>query len=114
MAKNRGEIYAKYFKRYQRKGMTLICPLCKCEQYQVIYRHLNSNIAAQVVQCNRCDHYYTLLKTVVETTTLYNDEIYKVVENRNSIFDKILTFEYNRVVSEINGAKSKNEWLLDF
>jgi 2-polyprenyl-3-methyl-5-hydroxy-6-metoxy-1,4-benzoquinol methylase len=45
---------------------------------------------------------------------LYADEVYKVVENRGSVFDKIIRREYNGVLRQLNRFKDGKGTLLDF
>lgn len=94
--------------------MNLSCPLCNDDKYEIVYNRMNDDASMQIVKCHSCKHYYTLLKKTVETNGLYNDEVYKVVENRESIFDKILTLEYTKVLNKINSLQNDKEYLLDF
>lgn len=89
------------------------CPLCLSGNYKIVYRRI-LNSANMIVKCMSCGHYYTLLMSPVDFEKLYNDKIYEVVENRKSIFDKILTWEYSRVIKKINRLKPKKGSLLDF
>jgi SAM-dependent methyltransferase len=89
------------------------CPLCGKENYTVVYEHL-SFPGASLVKCSACFHFYTLTNTPPENDKLYTDEVYKVVENRDSIFDKILNREYKRVITKINSFKRQKGALLDF
>ncbi len=90
------------------------CPLCYCESYYVIYEHLLKRSCISIVKCRDCLHAYTLADYVVESSELYNDSIYKVVENRKTIFDKILNWEYKRVRKRITMLKPSKGSLLDF
>jgi 2-polyprenyl-3-methyl-5-hydroxy-6-metoxy-1,4-benzoquinol methylase len=80
----------------------------------VIYPHVAQYPDASIVQCEQCHHIYSLFKRDIDTTSLYNEGVYKIVENRNTIFDKILSFEYRRVVKKIDTTKSTKGSLLDF
>ena len=94
--------------------MSLSCPLCNKRDYSIIYYHLPKYPDASIVKCNHCSHFYTLLNNDPETDKLYNDEVYKVINNRRSIFDKILNWEYNRVIKNISACKPSKGYLLDF
>ena len=94
--------------------MNNFCPLCKGKDYKIIYNKVSRNPDADVVRCGNCNHIYTYIPDEINIGDLYNDEVYKVVENRNSIFDKILSLEYNRVIKKINFFKPRKGRLLDF
>jgi predicted Zn finger-like uncharacterized protein len=94
--------------------MNTTCPLCKKKDYRIVYEKVAQMPEADVVRCNHCNHVFTYLETEIDTNSLYSDEIYKIVENRNSIFDKILSFEYNRVLKKIKILKPGKKSLLDF
>src|SRR5258706_8732715 len=89
------------------------CPLCGAENYTTIYKHLQYP-GTSLVKCAHCLHIYTLTSHSFENEKLYNDEVYKVIENRDSIFDKILNREYKRVIKKINSFKPGKGALLDF
>jgi 2-polyprenyl-3-methyl-5-hydroxy-6-metoxy-1,4-benzoquinol methylase len=94
--------------------MTSNCPLCDTNNYKIIYEHLDQYTDAAIVKCSHCLHVYTLLSNNVEPGNLYNDKVYKVVENRNTIFDKILGWEYKKVIKRIYFLKPSTVTLLDF
>jgi len=89
------------------------CPLCGAENYTILYDRLQYP-GSSIVKCDHCFHIYTLSDHQPETEKLYNDEVYQVIENRHTIFDKILNWEYNRVIRNINSFKPKKGSLLDF
>ncbi len=94
--------------------MTSTCPLCYDEKYQVIYENPSQYPGIAIVKCASCHHLYTFSEEVIESSGLYNDNVYKVVDNRKSIFDRILGWEYGRVLEKINRMKPSKGWLLDF
>jgi 2-polyprenyl-3-methyl-5-hydroxy-6-metoxy-1,4-benzoquinol methylase len=89
------------------------CPICKTVHATVIYDQLAAG-AVHIVQCDHCSHIYTLQKEPCNQDELYADEVYEVVENRHSVFDKILNWEYGRVIKKIDGLKKEKGSLLDF
>src|SRR5258706_2113632 len=89
------------------------CPICKKSNYKIIYSHLREP-SVRIVKCDDCSYIYTLHHDEIKTEELYTHDVYEVVENRNSIFDKILNWEYNRVLREINLLKETKGFLLDF
>jgi len=96
--------------------MNQACPVCNTALYSVIYTQTSGYPDAKIVKCNSCSHIYTLLEANINTQELYTDqdEVYKVVENRGSIFDKILTLEYRSVIKKINFLSSPRGTLMDF
>lgn len=89
------------------------CPLCGTEQYKVIYGHLHYP-GASLVKCDHCSHIYTRLKLDTENKNLYSEGAYELVDTRNSIYDKILSWEYGRVIRVINRLMPRKGRLLDF
>src|SRR6188768_447170 len=94
--------------------MNISCPLCNAKDNTTVYKQLPQYTSASIVKCNNCGHFYTLLHEEIETDKLYNDEVYKVVENRGSAFDKILDKEYGSVIKKIISLKPQKGCLLDF
>lgn len=93
--------------------MPLECPLCNTKEYSLVYDKLEETNSISIVKCSHCEHIYTLSLSGNSKDDLYTEGTYKLVENRNSIFDKILSFEYKRVVNRIN-RYLKGGSLLDF
>ena len=94
--------------------MNNACPICFSESSTTYYKSPPNDRGANVVKCSVCGHLYTKLTQPLDVALLYNDEVYKVVENRRSIFDKILTWEYARVLKRIRKFLSPPLTLLDF
>jgi 2-polyprenyl-3-methyl-5-hydroxy-6-metoxy-1,4-benzoquinol methylase len=69
---------------------------------------------SDIVLCNPCGHRFTVIHKEIDVNQLYADEIYRVVENRNSIFDKIIRHEYNGVLNKLDKIKVQKNNLLDF
>lgn len=92
----------------------MICPLCKADSYTAIHKHPGASPGASIVKCNQCLHVYTLVNSDSEPGKLYSDGVYKLIENRDSIFDKILNWEFKRVIKRINRIKPSKGNLLDF
>lgn len=90
------------------------CPLCGKEDFTVIYKQPDQYPDADIVRCNQCGHRYSVLRKEVNTNALYADEIYKVVENRDSVFDRIIEKEYTQVIRQLSIFKPARGSLLDF
>lgn len=89
------------------------CPLCGTEQNTVIYKKLHYP-GASLVKCDHCSHIYTKLKGDTEYKSLYSEGAYELVDTRNSIYDKILSWEYGRIMRSIKDFKPQMGRLLDF
>ena len=94
--------------------MTSYCPLCGEKDHTVVYKALRQYAGAAIVKCKHCSHVYTLLNHEPDHEKLYKEGVYKLVENRNSLFDRILTRECSRVLKKIQSFKRTKGTLLDF
>lgn len=94
--------------------MTSYCPLCGEKDYTAVYKTLLQYPGAAIIKCSNCEHIYTLLNHEPDNEKLYKDDVYKLVENRNSLFDRILNWEYSRVLKKIYSIKRSKGALLDF
>ncbi len=90
------------------------CPLCSSENYQVTYSHAPQFKESEIVRCTQCGHLFTLVRKEINVNGLYSDEIYKIVENRNSAFDRIIKREYKGVLHKLDKIKTIKGNLLDF
>jgi 2-polyprenyl-3-methyl-5-hydroxy-6-metoxy-1,4-benzoquinol methylase len=90
------------------------CPLCNSKKFTIVYKHVPQFTDSDVARCNQCGHYYTIINKGIDVNQLYSDEVYKVVENRNSIFDRIIQREYNGVLRQLDKIKVRKGNLLDF
>jgi 2-polyprenyl-3-methyl-5-hydroxy-6-metoxy-1,4-benzoquinol methylase len=90
------------------------CPLCNSEKFTVVYKHVPQFPDSDIVQCNQCGHKYSIINKEIDVDQLYSDEVYKVVENRDSIFDRIIQREYNGVLRRLDKIKVGKGNLLDF
>jgi 2-polyprenyl-3-methyl-5-hydroxy-6-metoxy-1,4-benzoquinol methylase len=93
--------------------MNVVCPLCNTENNTIVYDRLQIS-GTYIVKCIECKHIYTWQKQPLAIEKLYSSEAYVVVENRHSLVDKILNWEYSRVVKRINCLKPLKGFLLDF
>ncbi len=94
--------------------MIQTCPLCNGKNVSVVYERLPHFHQAALMQCNNCGHLYSFIREEINVSDLYSDEIYKVVENRHSIFDRIIKREYAGVLKQLDNMKIAKGNLLDF
>ncbi|MBW3467527.1 class I SAM-dependent methyltransferase [Arthrospiribacter ruber] len=84
------------------------CPLC----------HTPPSLATEdgsLVKCAACQLNWTFLPTEFDPEALYQDEVYAVVDNRNSVFEKIIFREAKKVIQTVRKhSKSNAIKCLDF
>lgn len=90
------------------------CPVCHGRVKKILYRMCNISNEFLVVSCSNCSHIYTFFTKDINVESLYHDEVYEVVDNRGSIFDKIIGMEYLHVISKIKNKYKKSKNILDF
>ncbi|WP_339813420.1 class I SAM-dependent methyltransferase [uncultured Imperialibacter sp.] len=91
------------------------CPLCSTKPDALVLENgMKISEDFTIVTCRICDHKYTYFLVNVSEEGIYRDERYRVIDNRNSIFDKMLSFEYNRVVGKIKKRYGSEPAVLDF
>ncbi|NVK50636.1 MAG: class I SAM-dependent methyltransferase [Cyclobacteriaceae bacterium] len=83
------------------------CPVCHTTP--------QSNPSAfSKITCSNCGVLWTWIPKEIDATSLYRDEVYQVVDNRQSIFEKIIFREARKI---LNGARKINPsaiGILDF
>ncbi len=86
----------------------IFCPVCS-------EKAPSQAVENNRVACRNCGVTWTYISKDLNTEKLYEDEVYEVVDNRNSIFEKIIFFEASRILA---GAEkllnSKSRKLIDF
>ncbi|EOZ92016.1 hypothetical protein A33Q_4109 [Indibacter alkaliphilus LW1] len=86
----------------------LVCPLCKTPAP-------DSSADQELVKCASCHLTWTYLQDEVNQEELYQDEVYTVVDNRRSIFEKIIFKEARKVIRTVKKFSTSNsKKCLDF
>ena len=85
----------------------ITCPVCKT-------RPEKAPESQSICLCNSCGLRWTYLPEDVDAEALYSDEVYAVVDNRKSVFERIIFFEAKKVLKMAREANPKAEYLLDF
>ena len=83
------------------------CPVCSTSP-----THIPN--AVQKVRCTSCGVNWTFLPDEIDSFLLYRDEVYTVVDNRQSIFEKIIFFEAKKVLKKAQSILPKARQVLDF
>lgn len=66
------------------------------------------------VDCVHCGLVWTYLPEPINSEELYRDEVYAVVDNRQSIFEKIIFYEAKKVLQKVRIIHPQAKQLLDF
>ena len=90
------------------------CPICNSGEFQPYYEVENENGTYQVRKCLNCAHYYSAGYVEATTDELYSDDVYRVVDNRGSLFAKIIENEAREILTTIRRLHPKGIRLLDF
>lgn len=91
----------------------LKCPICSAARKGEA-AVFTADEKFQLVKCNRCGHHYTWFDQDIDLEKIYADERYKVVDNRESIFDRLLSFEYGKVIRRLRSSEKGTQAVLDF
>lgn len=86
------------------------CPICNTPPTH------ESTDTISLIQCQHCNVTWSLIKEEINQSSLYEDEVYEVVDNRGSVFEKIIFYEADKVLSTANRLLDKpiKPRILDF
>ncbi|WP_296705935.1 class I SAM-dependent methyltransferase [Algoriphagus sp.] len=86
----------------------IACPVCKVEPTE-------SREEYSIIKCVNCKTSWTFIPNELDVDALYEDEVYAVVDNRESIFEKVIFKEAKGVLNRAKALldKSQNK-VLDF
>ncbi|MBN3581326.1 class I SAM-dependent methyltransferase [Algoriphagus aestuarii] len=86
----------------------IVCPVC----------HTSSTSQDQeefsIVHCKECGVKWTYLSSDINSDSLYEDEVYAIVDNRESIFEKIIFREAEKVLTKARRIQHGLTRMLDF
>lgn len=86
----------------------ITCPVCKKSP------EIESQ-AFSICLCKGCGNRWTYIPEEIDSDALYEDEVYAVVDNRKSIFERIIFREAEKVLERANSISAvKSKRLLDF
>lgn len=85
----------------------VICPVCKTPP-------TFSPAPCSLCTCTSCGVRWTFLPEEIQWEELYRDEVYAVVDNRTSIFEKIIFSEARKVLRQAQSLSPEASCLLDF
>ncbi|MDA0313855.1 MAG: class I SAM-dependent methyltransferase [Bacteroidetes bacterium] len=85
----------------------LYCPVC---QTPPIFPPASGSRTT----CSSCKVAWTFLSEAIDAAALYRDEVYAIVDNRNSLFEKIIFSESSSILKQAKKLKPNATLLLDF
>ena len=85
----------------------LTCPVCNSTPTDTLE-------AFEICSCSTCKVRWTFLPNTIESEALYQDEVYQVVDNRKSIFERIIFSEARKILSNARNLLPQASRLLDF
>jgi SAM-dependent methyltransferase len=85
----------------------ITCPVCKTDPVSTLKTQ-------SLYICNRCATRWTFLPEEVDAAALYTDEVYAVVDNRKSVFERIIFAEARKVLQKARKINPSATSLLDF
>ena len=94
--------------------MNTSCPICKSQDSKEYFKVRSEGQDYFVQTCSKCQHRYTWFDFDLGKDSLYTDEVYQIVDNRNSVYSKIMDYEYGKVLDQLNKHFVKGSTLLDF
>lgn len=85
----------------------ITCPVCNSQPSEV-------PDSMTRVACPSCQIQWTFISEEIDSDSLYRDEVYAVVDNRASIFEKIIFSEAKKVLQKARKILGAGNHLLDF
>ncbi len=85
----------------------ITCPICNSNPVENLK-------AFQICTCQNCQVGWTYIPNSIEAEELYQDEVYQVVDNRRSIFERIIFSEAHKILSKAKQIEPTASTLLDF
>ncbi|WP_111668816.1 class I SAM-dependent methyltransferase [Algoriphagus litoralis] len=85
----------------------ITCPVCKNSPS-------NSPQNQSIISCRICGTRWTFLGNEVDSNSLYSDEVYSIVDNRKSVFERIIFSEAKKVLRIAHRVNPTANSLLDF
>jgi 2-polyprenyl-3-methyl-5-hydroxy-6-metoxy-1,4-benzoquinol methylase len=83
------------------------CPICSAPP-------LRPAKPLRLVTCESCGVSWSFIPEEIDATNLYTDETYSLVDNRKSVFERIIFYEAGRVLRLARKLRPRGSRLLDF
>lgn len=90
------------------------CPLCGNKEGEDVYEVSWQDEIIKLRKCLTCGHHFSFIDENIVNVELYKGGAYKVVDNRGSIFERIIESESRKIVAQIERLGRGNAQLLDF
>lgn len=85
----------------------ITCPVCKTPAP-------NSSKNQSIVSCSACGTGWTFIQDEVDSAALYVDEVYAIVDNRKSIFERVIFSEAEKILKKAKQINREAHSVLDF
>lgn len=86
----------------------IACPVCKLEP-------TTTQEEFSVINCQNCKTFWTFIPNELDVDALYEDEVYAIVDNRESIFEKVIFREAKGVLNRADALlDNSHKKVLDF
>lgn len=89
------------------------CNNCSSTSYRTYNRYAEIAYGVRIVQCDDCQHVFSLIQESIDYEEFYNQGKYVLQDNRGSFFDRIIGVN-NRFITKKISAKKNRGRLLDF
>ena len=90
------------------------CPLCGGSDREPHSRFDDIGREHSIALCRSCGMVFTVLDNAVDHNKIYSEDEYEVLDNRGSIFDKIIAFEARNNLRRLQQMGTPGGALLDF
>ncbi|MBA4300747.1 Methyltransferase domain-containing protein [Algoriphagus alkaliphilus] len=85
----------------------ITCPVCKTSPSK-------TSSHQSIISCTGCGTGWTYLSKEFDSEALYSDEVYAIVDNRKSIFERVIFSEAKKVLQKAKSLNAQANTLLDF
>lgn len=85
----------------------ITCPVCKTSPQK-------PNKNQSIVSCDYCGTGWTFLSKDIDSDSLYTDEVYALVDNRKSVFERIIFLEAEKILKTARSIHPLAVTVLDF
>ena len=93
------------------------CPLCDADRNNEMkyYEKIGSpKLNCSIVCCNSCGHNFSTFSHNINIEELYSGGHYKLIDNRGTLFDKIISIDDKFIIRQLSKLKMSGKKLLDF
>lgn len=89
------------------------CNNCFSTSFQAYKAYDEIAYGVQIVQCDHCQHVFSLIEESIDYEQFYNQGKYVLQDNRGSFFDRVIGLNNRLITKKISATKNRGR-LLDF